>query len=208
MKKFQAIPTRLRHYIPILSLLILGAGLISACASGLTSRDSAETADGSQTRAPAAQENAASNFEISLYQDSDEVGAETVELFDLLNKEKPIVLNFWAGLCPPCRLEMPDLDRVYQNHKDELILIGVDIGPFTNLGSREDGRELLRELDVRYPSGTTFNESVLQEYEVLGMPSTYFIKPDGTIHETWSGLLTEDKMEELVSELLAASEGS
>ena len=72
-------------------------------------------------------------------------------------------------------------------------------------GSREDGRALLKELGVRYPNGTTFEPEVVRAYRVLGMPSTYFVKPNGEIHETWVGLLNKSKMVDLVEELLKAS---
>ncbi len=190
----------------LIGLGILLGIILAACGAAGTQAPSAPaqgqgssgTQDEAADRAP--------NFEISLYQGQDAIGSETVTIDELLARGQPIVLNFWAGLCPPCRIEMPDLERVYQNHKGEMVLIGVDVGPFTNLGSRDEGRDLLQELEVGYPAGTTFSESIMQEYQVLGMPSTYFIKPDGTIHETWSGLLTEEKMEELVDELLEASE--
>ncbi len=45
----------------------------------------------------------------------------------------------------------------------------------------------------------------MQDYRVVGMPSTYFITPQGEIINSWAGLLTRDKMEELIDELLAAS---
>lgn len=149
--------------------------------------------------------NRAPDFEISLHQGDELLGGDTVRVSELLGTGKPIVLNFWAGLCPPCRIEMPDLQRVYEARHEEMILVGVDIGPFVQLGTREDGRALLDELGVTYPTGTTFDDSVVESYSVLGMPSTYFITPDGQLWDSWTGLLTEDKMNELVDGLIEAS---
>ena len=100
---------------------------------------------------------------------------------------------------------MPDLQEVYEEHKDRVLLFGLDIGPFVGLGSREDGQALLEELNITYPAGTTFEAGVVRDYQVLGMPTTYFIKPNGEIINQWTGLLTKDKTIELVEELLAAS---
>ena len=86
-----------------------------------------------------------------------------------------------------------------------MLMFGMDVGPFVGLGSREDGRLLLEELQVTYPAGTTFDASVVRDYQLLGMPTTYFIKPDGEIVSKWTGLLTKDKMVELVDALIAAS---
>jgi thiol-disulfide isomerase/thioredoxin len=184
--------------------LIMGLSLIlAACASAVSgstqpaSRDSQAATVGSNPTAP--------DIEIELYQGSESLGSETVLLSEILDDGKPVVLNFWAGLCPPCRLEMPDFQRSYEDHREEITLIGVDVGPFTNLGTRADGRELLRELGVSYPAGTTSDAEVVVKYRVLGMPSTFFISPDGQIVETWSGLLTEEKLAELIDNLLAVS---
>ncbi|MSP77979.1 MAG: TlpA family protein disulfide reductase [Dehalococcoidia bacterium] len=52
-----------------------------------------------------------------------------------------VVLNVYAGNCPPCREEMPDLEAAYQQYRDRVVLIGVDIGSFTGLGMREEGKQ-------------------------------------------------------------------
>ena len=66
-------------------------------------------------------------------------------------------------------------------------------------------RTVLEELNISYPSGTIDDANVLRDYRVIGMPSTYFIKPDGEVHSTWTGLLTHDQLSSMVQELLAAS---
>lgn len=130
-------------------------------------------------------------------------------------KERPVLpsfwpgaaggLNFFAGLCPPCRAEMPDLQAVSAQYQGRAILFGLDIGPFVGLGSRQDGKELVQELGVTYPTGTTFDSKVVREYRVLGMPTTVFLTPDGKVVTTWTGLLTRGKMVELFDQLLKAS---
>jgi peroxiredoxin len=100
---------------------------------------------------------------------------------------------------------MPDFEQVHQQYKDRVVLFGLDVGPFVGLGSREDGKKLIEELGITYPTGTTFDAEVVSEYGVLGMPTTIFIKPNGKIVKKWTGLLNKSKMTELVEELLAAS---
>lgn len=118
---------------------------------------------------------------------------------------KPVVLNFWAGLCPPCRAELPDFQKLNDQYKDRILLFGLDVGPFVGLGSREEGKALLKELNITFPAGTTFDAKVMRDYEVLGMPTTVFIAPGGKIVKTWPGLLTWDKMVKLTDELLKVS---
>jgi thiol-disulfide isomerase/thioredoxin len=101
---------------------------------------------------------------------------------------------------------MPDLQEVHQDFGDQIVLVGVDVGTFTGLGDEQAGRALLQDVGVTYPTGTTANAEVMRAYEVIGMPTTLFISPDGEIVERWTGLLTKDKMEELVQELIEASE--
>jgi thiol-disulfide isomerase/thioredoxin len=100
---------------------------------------------------------------------------------------------------------MPDFQEVHEEFGDQVTLVGVDVGTFTGLGNEEQGRALLQEIGATYPAGTTDNAEVMRAYQVIGMPTTLFITPDGEIAERWTGLLTKDKMVELVEELLEAS---
>jgi len=135
------------------------------------------------------------------------LGGQEVAFSELLAQGKPVILNFWAGLCPPCRLEMPDFQKTYEEYGDQVLLVGVDIGAFTGLGNQEDGLALLRELNITYPAGTTANAEVVRAYQVVGMPTTIFITPQGEIVQKWTGLLTKDKLDELIAQLLEASGG-
>ncbi len=147
----------------------------------------------------------APDFQVVAYQGEDVLGGKEAAFSNLLSKEKPVVLNFWAGACPPCRAEMPDFEQVHQQYKERVILFGLDVGPFVGLGSREEGKKLIEELGITYPNGTTFDAEVVKGYGVLGMPTTLFIKPNGKIVKKWTGLLSKNKMVELVEDLLSAS---
>jgi thiol-disulfide isomerase/thioredoxin len=148
------------------------------------------------------------DFRIEVYQGQDLLGGREVNFSDLFDAGRPVVLNAWAGLCPPCRLEMPDFQEAYDAYGDRVLLLGLDVGPFVHLGTRDDGRALLRELGVTYPAGSTPQSEVVGAYQIIGMPTTFFIKPDGEIHRRWTGLLTQDKLSELMQELLEVSRGA
>lgn len=145
---------------------------------------------------------------ITIYQGEGFQPDQEILLSELLADGKPVVLNFWAGLCPPCRLEMPDFQEVSAVYQNKVLLFGLDVGPFTGLGSNEDGRALLQELSITYPAGTSSNPDILRSYKILGMPTTYFITPDGEIYKTWTGLLTADKLTDLIEGLLVFSSTS
>jgi thiol-disulfide isomerase/thioredoxin len=144
------------------------------------------------------------DFPISLYQGADMMGMSSTEVnFSEFFQGKPVVLNFWAGLCPPCRAEIPDFQRFHEEFGDRIILFGVDAGPFTGLGSNNNGRELIEELGVSYPAGSTTDANIIREYRVLSMPSTIFITSDGKIFRNWGGILDEAKLIEITEEMLA-----
>lgn len=144
----------------------------------------------------------APDFTITIFQGQDVVGGQEVTLQSLVGP-KPIVLNFWAGLCPPCRAEMPDLQEFDEKFRDRALTLGIDLGQFTGLGSQEDAQDLLQELEVTYPAGFTNDSDVIQKYRVLGMPTTIFIDTDGNIYNKWTGALNGSILEEKVLEMLA-----
>ena len=141
------------------------------------------------------------DFDISLYQGSDVVGGETVAVSDL--RGRPVVLNFWAGLCPPCRAEMPEFQAFADEYEGRAVLLGVDLGQFFALGSEADAIALLQELGVTYPAGSTGDGNVVRELGVLGLPATFFIAQDGSLHRKWQGVLNGDKLAEITDEMLA-----
>jgi len=145
------------------------------------------------------------DFQIEVYQGADLLGGKNTQFSRIFAHGQPVVLNFFAGLCPPCRAEMPDLEAVSTQYRGRVLLFGLDIGPFVNLGSRADGKALMQELRVTYPAGTTFDGKVVRAYQVLGMPTTVFLTPDGKVFRTWTGILTRAKMVELTEQLLKAS---
>lgn len=144
---------------------------------------------------------ATGDFPISVYTGASAVGGDQINFSDL---EGPIVLNFWAGLCPPCRAEMPDLQEFYEDFKDDALLIGVDVGQFTGLGNETDAVRLLEELEITYPTGFTTDGGVMQEFGVLSMPTTVFITADGEVFRKWSGALNRETLEEITNEMLSS----
>lgn len=182
-----------KRHSTFFALAIVATVLLTACGTALQSIPASDTPQ-------------ATDFQITVYDGQEVVGGDEVSFSEVLAQGKPVVLNLWAGLCPPCRLEMPEFQEVSEQFGDEIILLGLDVGPFTNLGTSEDGKSLVQELGITYPTGTTGSAEVVGAYRLLGMPTTYFITPDGQIVRQWTGLLTESKLAELVDELVNASQ--
>ena len=170
---------KLRFLIPL--ALVLAAALV-ACSS-------------SSAREPAP------DFPITIFQGEEVVGGQEINLRDLVG-ERPIVLNFWAGLCPPCRAELPDLQEFHEEFQDRVLTLGVDLGQFFGLGSQQDAIDLLNELGITYPTGSADGSKIIEEYEIFGIPATVFIDAQGEIFETRKSIVTSKILEETTLEIL------
>ena len=148
---------------------------------------------------------AASDFEFSVYQGQGELGGEELAFSELFLQGKPVVLNFWAGLCPPCRAEMPGFQVVYEEHQGEFILLGLDVGPYLRLGSNRDARNLLRELTITYPTAHALTRSPVTQYGVVAMPTTLFFTPDQQVFRARQGFLDQSRLSFDVQALIDAS---
>jgi thiol-disulfide isomerase/thioredoxin len=146
-----------------------------------------------------------SNFRVVAYQGQDILGGDEVDFSQVFRHGKPVILNFWAGLCPPCRAEMPGFQRVYDDLGDKYVMVGVDVGPFLGLGSHDDARRFLKEFDIRYPTAYAVSRDPVRAYGVQSMPTTVFLTPDGKIFDKRIGLLPEDQLRSKLQDLLDAS---
>lgn len=142
------------------------------------------------------------DFKIVAYQGDSLVGGREGQFSNAFDQGKPVVLNFFAGLCPPCRAEMPAFQKVADELGGQFVLVGVDIGPFIGLGSNEDGRKLLADLGIRYPAVRAVDASAMRQYRVVSMPTTIFFRPDGSVAERHAGLMVESQFRAAVRSLI------
>lgn len=187
--------SKLRFVIPL--VLLLSAAII-ACSSADNGSSSANSFDdGSSPNSG----DLAPDFPITIFQGRDVVGGKEINFSDLLG-QRPIVLNFWAGLCPPCRAELPDLQTFHEKFQDRVLMLGIDLGQPFGLGSQQDAKDLLNELGITYPAGAPDDSSIIKNYEIFGIPATVFIDGEGKIFETWSSIVTSEILEEKTLEML------
>lgn len=109
---------------------------------------------------------------------------------------KVVVLNFWATWCPPCRYEMPAMQRAWAKVRDEdIVFIGVDVGEDTDTVFT-----FLADYPVDFPLLLDEEAKVIEQYPVTGLPTTYIIDPQGRItHRAVGGREWDD--EGLLNEL-------
>ena len=104
---------------------------------------------------------------------------ESVQLKDL--RGRTVILNLWASWCPPCRAEMPALQRVSQDYPpDELMILAVNL---TSQDSKEAAAQFAQENDLTFPILLDKSGVVGALYQTSALPTTFFIAADGTIRE-------------------------
>lgn len=121
-------------------------------------------------------------------------------------KGKTIFLNFWATWCPPCRAEMPDIQKLYEAYDTEgdnaLIVLGVAGPEIGQEGTEEEITAFLEEQGYTYPVLMDTSGELFQAYGVSALPTTYMIDRDGNIFGYVSGMLSMDMMENIIEQTM------
>jgi cytochrome c biogenesis protein CcmG/thiol:disulfide interchange protein DsbE len=122
---------------------------------------------------------------------------ETVNLSDL--RGQVVLINFWATWCPPCRAEMPAIQRVYDEYHDQdFTVLAVDVQE-----GEAQVTAFVEERGLTFPILMDGDGSVTARYQVLAMPSTFFLDQAGVVQEvTLGGPMTEAFIESQVTRLL------
>ncbi|WP_430785751.1 TlpA family protein disulfide reductase [Virgibacillus flavescens] len=126
------------------------------------------------------------------------LSGETIQLSDL--KGKKVFINFWATWCPPCKKEMPDMQKFYEEYSDEVEILAV------NATGQEKGIKTVKEFidndTYTYPILLDKELNVTEDYQAFALPTTYFIGTDGVIQQPRKvGPMTYDFMVEMTEKL-------
>jgi cytochrome c biogenesis protein CcmG, thiol:disulfide interchange protein DsbE len=111
-----------------------------------------------------------------------------------------VLVNFWATWCPPCRIEMPGFERVYQEKKDEgFVIVGLSTD---QAGSREVER-FLSDRGITFPVGMASAQLVRDFGGLRGLPTSFLVDREGRIRHTVTGIFAEPALRMAVNRLLA-----
>lgn len=109
-----------------------------------------------------------------------------------------VLLNFWASWCPPCRVEMPHMQRFYQDYAAKgVVVLGVNLTATEEHPDRV--RPFVEKRQLTFPVVLDEKGEVMKAYQVVGYPTTYLIDEDGTVREKFVGVLDYEKMKKAVS---------
>ncbi len=110
---------------------------------------------------------------------------------------RPVLINFWATWCPPCRSEMPDIIDRYNQNADDLVVLAINtregldlVEPFTE------------QFGITMPVVLDQTGDIMNLYEVRSMPTSYFIGRDGRIVMRWVGLMSPDVLDSFLKIIL------
>lgn len=113
---------------------------------------------------------------------------------------KKVIVNFWATWCPPCRLEMPEMEKFYTKNKNEGIeILAVNLTKAEK--SRADVPAFIAAYGITFPVLLDENSDVARLYKVSSIPASFIIDTQGVIREKIVGPMTYDSMEKMVGSI-------
>lgn len=105
-------------------------------------------------------------------------------------KGKKVFLNFWATWCPPCKAEMPDIEKLYGETKDsDLVILAIDMGE-----NKETVKSFIVENGYNFRILLDTNQEVARKYNISSMPTSFFIDKEGYIRATHIGAMNIAQM--------------
>lgn len=128
------------------------------------------------------------------------LGGTAVALSEL--KGRPVVINFWATWCPPCRVEMPMLATAQQTHQDAgLEVLAVNL---TDQEYLKDVRKFVAEFAMPFRVALDEKGRVRSRYGLVALPTTVFIGADGTVQVVHSGPISAAALDRHLAQILPA----
>jgi peroxiredoxin len=123
---------------------------------------------------------------------------ESVKLSDFRGKK--VIVNMWATWCPPCKAEMPDMQKFYDKNKDEDVAI-LAVNMTTSEKSVDDVSKFLDEYGITFPVVLDADNKVAMTYQSFALPTSYIIDSKGIVQQKVTGPMSYEMMEKMISEI-------
>lgn len=118
--------------------------------------------------------------------------------FDLSKAEKPVLINFWATWCPPCRGEMPGLQSLYEEYQSKIDFVMINIGE-----TKETVEEFLKENKIyTFPIGYDSDMALANSFKIMSIPTTFIVGKDKKIKNFIIGARAESDFKEFIENVI------
>lgn len=113
---------------------------------------------------------------------------------------KRVLLNFWASWCPPCQVEMPHMQKFYEDYQQQdVVILGVNMTSIEK--HQDDVQQFISKGAYTFPILLDPKGEVMQAYQVTAYPTTYLLDSSGVIQDKFVGAMSYELMKKYASEL-------
>lgn len=142
------------------------------------------------------QGNIAPDFSIQL------LDGTTVKLSEITKSGKAVLLHFWATWCPPCIRELPSMNKLSQNIKNEgknskIAFLGISVSD-----TKKDCVNFIKKNDYSFPCGVDETGTIASLYGIQGIPASILISPNGKIEKIHVSMMTPQMIADFVKDYI------
>ena len=133
--------------------------------------------------------------------------APQLSLSDLQGKEasladfrgQVVLVNNWATWCPPCQVEMPDLESYYQKHQaEDFTVVGIEAGG----EAHDEVAGFVKNYGLTFPVWLDPHDQAYAAFHYPGLPTSYVIDRQGKVRFVWMGAISREALEKYITPLL------
>lgn len=122
------------------------------------------------------------------------LAGDTIKLSNL--RGKPVLINFWATWCGPCRLEMPDIQKIYENYQGDFEVLAVNADEQERIVAK-----FAKDIGITFEVLLDPGANVQSLYQLRGYPTSFLVDQEGVIRVQHIGIMHEAQLVEYLAEV-------